>query len=930
MRQLAFRAVLVATICAAPAVVFAQGGVLGSIEGNVFDQTGMPLKGVKVAANSPTQIGGQKVTYTNDEGGFRIPALQPGVFEVVATAPKMTSVHQKAIKVGVNAPAEISLVMEVATATEEVKVIEKAPIVSTQAAGVKEVWDESYIDELPLETRTSVEEVVGNAAPGAVYAGERQVRVRGGNAQQNLYLVDGFNLTGLKTIYKSLAAMEVQTAGYGADGAYAGGGLVTMVTKSGSNKYELDVNGFHEDSLFRLFQEEADKVPRDMRSYINPNFSGPIIKDKLWFYVNGEARNELYSRQEDPAGFFPRRPTQQYWNYRGTAKLTYQLNPRNKLQSFTFIDKNYSRNRRPEPFVDDDAQSKRERYGFFTGVTWESLLTDELFFKVQAGFTQTQEDQAPQQCLKDPGHCLTVPAIIQQLPQTINLQNWNRKSLADQKAIEAVATLEYFLTSKLLGEHSVKLQSRFYNKEDSNKETTPGDRILTYNGNTPLREQIFYANNPKLEGLDNARYGYFIATSSANLWVNSLQDSARVTRYLTVSPGVAMITTASSNARSGTVTDGVSFTPHLAVAWDATHDGRTVVRGSFNQYVDPDLGRLARHTLGGRTSRICQWNAATQLYDTSCEWSGGAETVTVGLPCGPTGLDPQGRRCDEKLKTPRTTEWTVGAEREVIEGIGFGLDFVYRDYENQYVVRETNRIWNQSATSLEPTGGYRQLINNQGVQVLDLGTPDDARRTYRGVTVSGKRREGALRMSASYTWAKIMGNTYENSGAGPAATPEVTLYGDIAPRDMYLWGPTPDDSRHTIKTTLAYHWTKWFSTGVLYTYYSGRPYNRWFRNTVTGGYDDLRARVGVNPGTNLNDPADDRDLRLPDIQNLNVQFRADLAPLLKQNFEFYFDVMNILALRTTTTFVDQDGPRFGQPQDRMGSTSVRLGFRYRY
>ena len=68
-------------------VALAQGGVLGSIVGNVFDQAGAPLKGVKITALSDTQIGGPKVAYTNDEGAFRFPALIPGTFEVGATAP---------------------------------------------------------------------------------------------------------------------------------------------------------------------------------------------------------------------------------------------------------------------------------------------------------------------------------------------------------------------------------------------------------------------------------------------------------------------------------------------------------------------------------------------------------------------------------------------------------------------------------------------------------------------------------------------------------------------------------------------------------------------------------------------------------------------------------------------------------------------------
>src|SRR6185369_5597754 len=114
-----------------PLVAHAQGGSQGSILGYVYDQTGNPIKGVKIVASSPTMIGGSKNAYSNDEGFFRFNALFPGTFEVRATAPKLKTVIQKEVKVGISAPAEVSLIMEVESAgVEEVKVVEKAPTVS--------------------------------------------------------------------------------------------------------------------------------------------------------------------------------------------------------------------------------------------------------------------------------------------------------------------------------------------------------------------------------------------------------------------------------------------------------------------------------------------------------------------------------------------------------------------------------------------------------------------------------------------------------------------------------------------------------------------------------------------------------------------------------------------------------------------------------
>src|SRR5436190_23724874 len=93
--------------------LWAQKGDSGSIVVSVYDQTGNPLKGIRVTTSSSTQIGGQKVGYTNEEGIFRFPALDPGAFEVRADAPRLRTVVQQNVAVGINAPAEVNIVMEV-------------------------------------------------------------------------------------------------------------------------------------------------------------------------------------------------------------------------------------------------------------------------------------------------------------------------------------------------------------------------------------------------------------------------------------------------------------------------------------------------------------------------------------------------------------------------------------------------------------------------------------------------------------------------------------------------------------------------------------------------------------------------------------------------------------------------------------------------
>src|SRR5213075_3212059 len=142
---------LLSSVLAGPAL--AQQGDSGAIVGYVVDQTGVPLKGVKVTAHSPTQIGGTKTAYSNDEGYFRIPQLSPGEFEIRAAAPKMTTYVAKGQKVGLSSALEVNIIMDVATAVEEVKVVEKTKLVSTTTSNVKEVYDIDFVDSMPHDNR---------------------------------------------------------------------------------------------------------------------------------------------------------------------------------------------------------------------------------------------------------------------------------------------------------------------------------------------------------------------------------------------------------------------------------------------------------------------------------------------------------------------------------------------------------------------------------------------------------------------------------------------------------------------------------------------------------------------------------------------------------------------------------------------------------
>jgi carboxypeptidase family protein len=910
---------LVVALAARAAPALAQDGATGTLVGSVIDQSGSPVKGVRLSAGSDTQIGGARVAYSGEGGGFRIVGLAPGVFEVTATAPKLRTVVQKGIRVGVSAPTSVDLVVEPESAIETVKVVDNAPAVSTTTATVKQVLEEEFVDNLPSDFKLGAEAVIANAVPGAVQASTRTARIRGGGANQTAYLVEGFDMVGQRSTLKAMAAIEVATAGYGAEYATIPGGVVNMVTKSGSNRFELDLNGFAEDNKLSFFLQPTDSRDRGFFYLLNPNFSGPIVKDKLWFFVNLEGRREQYVDPTDPQGLLPRNPDRIYGSLRGSGKVTWQVSARHKLVAFTNFNlrSNANQIRNYAPATEADAQQRTLDRDWMTGLIWESLLADNLFFKSQLAVQRFWDEVGPTQCSSNPD-CDHLPAITELFPRETAYNNFGSHVFTTTEKSQLINTLELFPRAKLLGEHDIKLKTDFAIQTDTVTQSTPGDRKIVLQGGVPFRQTEYFSNDPRM---NPAHHGWFISSGTSRRFVVSLSDAWRITRHLTVTPGAALVKADASGVDGAAVLDALAATMHLAAAWDPTHDGRTVIRASFNNYLDVNGADLARFTASPPVSQTCAWDASAGTYTRDCSFSGGASGRTVGSPCGPAGVNPDGTPCRQSLRVPRTWEQTAGIEREVVRGLSLAGDVIYRRYSHPYEQIETNRIWNRSGTELDALGGYR---NGRSQAIADMETPSGARRDYLGVTVGTSKREGPLKINAAYTLSFLRGNVLDSASNQP--------FGEIRPRDIYLYGYLPDDSRHALRMTATYAWTSWLTTGALYNYQSGRPYQRRFTNTVTGGFDDYRAAVGVNPGSNVNDPGDDRPLRLPDQHLLNLQARINWRPLLGHDLETYVDVLNALALRTTTAVQQNDNGLggWGGPTEILPPFRLRIGFRYRW
>jgi hypothetical protein len=900
----------------APPAARAQN--VGALVGHVYDQSGLPLRGVVVTLTSDTQIGGARTGTTDDEGAFRFQGLFPGKFKVTASAPKLRTVVQENVRVTQNSTVDIDIVMEVETAQEEVRIVEKAPVINLRSTTVGESFDEEFLNTLPLASRTY--QGVAALAPGVSDRdGDGNPNSRGGAFFSNKYTVDGFNTTdpvtrtfGQNFSFNAMANVEVTTASFGAENSDTAGMVTNIVTKSGSNRFELDVGAEYSDHHLRLFKDSRDRgTSRGMSGHINA--SGPIRKDRLWYYLSAEAWQGVSSLDYDPN--FPSHPPSNAYGLDGIAKLTWRLTPRNTIALRGTLSPAAFNNQLQNPLVEPEAEARQFQRSEFLGLSWESLITDELFLVGRASYRQQRFDVGPQSCEWDPANCTQIPAEFDILTGFLR-RNYNSQQIDHRKTIELSGRLEYLKDSRTLGGHQVRLDWLFELMGNDIRETVPGDTILTNLGSAPFSRTTFCSNDPKLEN-GICRTNFLRSTVTGDHLRVSLSDAWKPTRYLTISPGVAFHRGNSENDRGVKVTNMNAVTPHLSLIWDATHDGKTKLFGSVGGIADTGFLALARFTSRSLYSRRCGWDTQAQAYVASCRSEGGNDSTTVGLPCGPEGFSPDGSPCRSKLSPPRTWEYTAGAEREILPGIGLGGVFVYRKFDRQWEDVETNANWNEGGTGLRREAPFK---TGRSEFIFDLQTPVEANRRHRAITAYLRKREGRLKVNANYTWTDYQGAS-DSSFAG--------AFLDNPGDTKYYYGPLGGDVRHDLRLQGTFQFLTWLSAGLVYKFESGPPYNRFFFDPVYQRYTRLQAQRGKDSQGNLN-PDDDTPLRLPDSSTFDLKVLANLEPLIKKRLSVWVDALNLLALRTPLGVIQQDGPFWGRPAAYRAPLRVVLGARYLY
>lgn len=394
------RCVLLCLLLLASTAVIAQTQY-GMMSGVVVDGTGAALPGVAVSLEGP-DLQGTRTTVTDGRGFYRIIPVPPGDnYTVTFQLSSFKTVEVSDLIVDIDTETQVNATMELSEFAGTIEVIADRVVVDTTKTLVDTNVDFDLFDTLPQDRRfTSIIAASAGTRPG------NNPQISGGSDDANVYLVDGVDITdpiwltwGSQINIDTIDEVSVQRAGYTAEYGRSTGGIINMLTKSGGNDFSVlaRVVVANEDwsadwgTESETGREKAGSAHIDE---IRPSIAigGPILKDRLWFFTSYEHRDMTrdygyYASNLDRQAGDLSTGEFSYEGYFLSAKLTFQLNDRNRLIGYYNTDpidfEPLYAGSRGYPNWHPDAERKQFQESKAFSLQWHSTVRDDWFIEAK-------------------------------------------------------------------------------------------------------------------------------------------------------------------------------------------------------------------------------------------------------------------------------------------------------------------------------------------------------------------------------------------------------------------------------------------------------------------------------------------------------------------------------------------------------------------
>jgi hypothetical protein len=877
-----------ATVAAAfslllPGSVGAQARLTGAdVAGRVTDPSGAVLPGATVTiTNVETNVG--RTTHTDERGEFRAPALAPGVYRVLVKMDGFGPEHRDDVTVQLGESVALHVTLSIAQAQETVSVTAPSLPADRAKTANSSVIGQQQIGSLPTNGRNFIGFSVlapgvttdrtpqqgGTPTTGLSFAGQR--------ARSNNIMVDGLDnndsaigAAGATFSQDAVREFQVLTNSYPAELGKATGGVVNIVTKSGTNATHGTAFGYYRDEAlnakdyFEKIDPFGERLERPKARFSQTQWGGtvggPVRNDKTFYFVSLEradiAANNFVNIDPQAAAAlgtagFPVELGNVPYGVRTTAalaKIDHHFSPGSTLLVRANVSDHANEN--IEPFGGLVARSRGAAQfqdnwaiaGSHTQVFSARSVNDaRIQVSGQTADLRSLDPRCSGACDDnfEGGPTIELPGIASVGRHRFTPQR--RKDLRYQ-----IADTVSLFAGRHIGKAGIDLNV-FSNAQLSLPLHLGGRYIFTAQPANPVLGldrpvsalEAFVLGLPAVyvQGYGQPSVSY--PNTDVSLFVqDEWEVSERVTATLGVRfqkvfwPDVALdiSNVAGSRLHYNFPEDNDNLAPRVAVAIDPFADGRTSLHAAYGVFHDHQLrGGLAGppQVVDGKTHVR---TLALRLPDATAAWNAPDHRLPepeTSYPCTQIAIDPD-------LQTPWAQHVSAGIDRTLGRDLSLSADVVFVRGRDQVATIDYNPI----VPSLGPGRRPNDVDGRAGTSASVLQYTSYGESWYGGLTVSlNKRLSRRYQFLAAYTLSSAEDTTTDfqsgfppqdaGLGRNPADPSGLPLGFDPAAER----GPSTHDQRHRFVLSGLYQLPRGFELSGILTAGSGRPF------TVLAGAD---------------------------------------------------------------------------------------------
>ena len=871
--------------------------------GNIY---GLATAGSVVVAES-VDTGAKRRTTADANGRFTFNGLPTGPYKVqLLSGDKVVSTQQVEVLIGQGVNA--SFAAGGTQAVEGVQVTARRQIIDVSSSNSGATFTAKELEKLPVTpTIASIIQLAPNTTRGdSRYGGVNAPSFGGSSASENAYYINGFPVTNVlyqvgfsQLPFGAISQIQLLSGGYGAEFGRSTGGVVNITTKSGTNEWEAGVSADWSPSSLRGKQKDlyfantgarpaTDNQLRVVQSRnqvetlrYNGYVGGPIIKDKLFFYINAETnqnRNEFVSSLSTDSGGnslngytvvstnIPRYVGKIDWNITDNHHLEYtqirdQVNEEQKFYGFNYATQTPTTiqsggikyiNSGSNPVA--SASGADLKIAKYTGYLTENLTLSGLYGTSKTQHVDSPFGYNPSLFQTTSGPADQFPGFVYNNPQTAGGTILVPGASDKQKAFRI--DLEWKISN-----HTARIGIDNNKIESVTGAASAGGGLWLYGSGdpaiVPTGATISPAGTRTVPGLA----GYYVqrilsssfTTPSVKQSAQFVEDKWQLTKNLLLTLGLRNEQFTNNNEVGvAYISQRHQLAPRFAAAWDANGDSSLKIFGTLGRYHLQIPTNVAVRGAGPslNTNQYFGYSgvdpvtgAPTGLVQMSAPLSANNE---FGQPKDPRQVAAQ------NLRSHYQDEMTLGFEKAWSPSLSFGTKATYRllrstiddtcdgrpflAYAAAHNIDSSNYGFqcalfnpgfaNKFLVDFTGSGSTTIPLTEVNLSAKDIGEPK-AKRTY---TAADFFVEHPLRNGwygkLNYTWSASKGNTegqlLSDIGQADVSTTQTFDHPEIG---LNSYGRLPNDRRHQIKFYGFYEVTSELSAGSNILLASGRPKN---------------------------------------------------------------------------------------------------------